>query len=463
MTKDLFDKELTKPSDIPQVEQVLSSEFLTRHIESLSRPFVLSVVRNVFDRYRKILKGDASVQGADVRRDILRRLDAERFSFFTRVINATGIVVHTNLGRSPIGRKRAEALVEKLSGYSNLEYDILPGKRGKRGKHVSRLFALLTGSEAVCVVNNNAAAVYLILNTFCNGRECVVSRSELVQIGGGFRIPDVMKASGALLREIGTTNRVSFDDYYRAVGPNTGLIAKIHWSNFRITGFTESIDAKRLAELGGEKGVSVMYDLGSGSWMAPEEYGAKDEPSITNALDSGADLVCFSGDKLFGGPQAGVILGSSDAIEKLYSNPLYRAFRTDKTTLLLLEETLLSYLRGDHLKDIPATEMLTSQPELLRMRADRICEELAAAGIDAAVVETNALVGGGAAPEEELPSFGVQLSSPMSPDELARIFRLHSLPVIGRIVNDKFVLDLKAVFKDEDKLLIQAIREVLRS
>ncbi len=463
MTKDIFDKELTKPSDIPQVEQVLASEFLARYVDSLSRPYVLGVVRTVFDEYRKTLSKGDLVQGEDIRKEIENRLDTERFSFFTRVINATGIVVHTNLGRSPIGRKRAEALADRLSGYSNLEYDIIPGKRGKRGKHVSRLFALLTGSEAACMVNNNAAAVFLILNTYCKGKECIVSRSELIQIGGGFRIPDVMKASGALLKEIGTTNKVSFNDYEHAVNPDTGLIAKIHWSNFKITGFTESVDAKKLAALGKEKNIPVMYDLGSGSWMPPDQYGAKDEPSITNALGSGADLICFSGDKLFGGPQAGIILGSSEAIEKLQANPMYRAFRTDKTTLLMLEETVLSYLNGKHLSDIPAAEMLTSQSELLRMRADRICEDLAAGSIDAAVVETKALVGGGSAPEEELPSFGIQLPSHISPDELARKFRLRDLPVIGRIVGDKFVLDLKAVLKDEDELLIGAIREVLRS
>jgi L-seryl-tRNA(Ser) seleniumtransferase len=291
----------------------------------------------------------------------------------------------------------------------------------------------------------------------------VVSRSELVQIGGGFRMPDVMASSGAKLREIGTTNRVSFDDYYGAVGERTGMIAKIHWSNFKITGFTSTVDASKLADLGKERGVHVMYDLGSGSWVAPEEYGAKEEPSIRSAVSSGVDSVCFSGDKLLGGPQSGVILGSTETIEQLNQNPLYRAFRPNKVTLLLLEDLLLIYLRGDAVKMVPTLGFLTAQTRLLEMRADRICEELTKAGIQAEVIETEAMVGGGGAPEEPLQSYGVKLTSRLSPDDLSRRLRLGKPPVIGRIIDDAYVLDIKAVFKEEDDLLISSVREALSS
>jgi L-seryl-tRNA(Ser) seleniumtransferase len=461
MGDSMFDRIFTLMRDIPQVEQVLSASFLQPYIERFSRPYVMQSVRTVFDDSRAKLKAGETVEGADVRQAIIDLLEAEKFKFSTRVINCTGIVIHTNLGRSPLGKKRADLLGERLAGYSNLEYDIAPGKRGKRGTHVTRLFELLSGAEASCVVNNNAAAVYLILDTFCKGRDCIVSRSELVQIGGGFRMPDVMKASGAILKEVGSTNRVAFDDYFRAVGPNSGLIAKIHWSNFKITGFTDSVDAKRLATLGREKGIPVMYDLGSGSWVRPTDFGIKDEPSISDAVSSGVDMVCFSGDKLLGGPQAGIVLGRAEFVGRLLKNPLYRAFRPDKVTLLLLEDTLLSYLNDSALDDIPAVALLSTPPETLRERAEKICRELAESKIKARVISTTALAGGGSAPEEGLPSYGVEIDSAQSPDDIARNLRWADVPVIGRIINDRFVLDLKAVSTEEDDELTAIIKSVL--
>jgi len=461
MADTLFDRKLSSPRDIPQVEQVVADPFVSEYVKRYSRSYVLQIVRAVFDRFRDKLKEGKPVDGAEIKQAILDDLESERHKFFTSVVNCTGIVVHTNLGRSPLGKQRAQTLLDKLTGYSNLEFDVLSGKRGKRGSHVTRLFSLLTGAGASCVVNNNAAAVYLILNTFCKGKECVVSRGELVQIGGGFRMPDVMTASGAILKEIGTTNRVAFDNYYRAASENTGLIVKIHLSNFKLTGFTESVDAKQLAALGRERNIPVMYDLGSGSWLRPSDYGIKNEPSITNALDSGVDLVCFSGDKLFGGPQAGIILGNADLIERLHKNPLYRAFRPDKVTLLLLEETLLSYLHGTETSDSPAITLLTTDAAKLKTRAERICGSLRKAGVDADVLETTALAGGGSAPEEEMQSYGVRLNSKMKPDDLACSFRSADPPIIGRIIDDKFVLDLKALLESEDGELTVAIKITL--
>jgi L-seryl-tRNA(Ser) seleniumtransferase len=276
-------------------------------------------------------------------------------------------------------------------------------------------------------------------------------------------MPDVMRSSGATLKEVGTTNRVAFDDYFRAVGPNTGLIAKIHWSNFKITGFTDSVDAGQLAALGREKGIPVMYDLGSGSWIRPTDYGIREEPSIADALDSGADMVCFSGDKLLGGPQAGIVLGRAESIEGLLRNPLYRAFRPDKITLLLLEDTLISYLNDSATDVIPAVALLIATPESLRARAERISRKLSASGINTDVIPATALAGGGSAPEEPLPSYGLQLNGRDSPNELALRFRMHDPPVIGRIIEDKLVLDLKAVAPDEDDELTEIIKKVLES
>lgn len=463
MSDPIFDKTFESMRDIPQVEQVLSSPFLSDYVRRFSRPYVLEIVRTVFDDCRARLKEGGTVDGTAVKKAITERLDAESYKFAIRVINCTGIVIHTNLGRAPLGERRAEVLGRKLAGYSNLEYDVLPGKRGKRGTHVTKLFSLLSGAEMSCVVNNNAAAVYLILDTFCKGRECVVSRSELVQIGGGFRMPDVMKASGAILREVGSTNRVAFDDYYRAIGDNTGLLAKIHWSNFKITGFTDSVDAKQLAMLGRERQIPVMYDLGSGSWIQPKDYGTVEEPSILDAVNSGADMICFSGDKLFGGPQAGIVLGRAEAVEKLRKNPLYRAFRPDKITLLLLEDTLVSYLNGTAAEDIPAVRLLSTSKEELRERAERICSELAASGVEAKVVSTEALAGGGSAPEEEMPSYGVQLQRSIAAHDLSLRFRMCKPPVIGRIMNDRFVLDLKSVAAGEDRELVKIIESVMKS
>jgi len=463
MHDDIFNKSLKSPRDIPQIEQIAAVDSLQKYVERFSRPYVLSIIREVVDDTRKRIVEGTGVEGEELKRILISRLEDERLNFFTRVINATGIVVHTNLGRSPLGVDRANQIAKHLSGYTSLEYDIMQGKRGKRGTQVTRLFELLSGAEASCIVNNNAAAVFLILDTFARGRECIVSRSELVQIGGGFRMPDVMKASGAILCEVGTTNRVSFDDYYNAVSANTGLIAKIHWSNYKITGFTQSVDAGKLAKLGREKNIPVMYDLGSGSWISPSECGVKDEPSISTALNSGVDLVCFSGDKLLGGPQAGIILGKREYVERVNKNPMYRAMRPNKISLYLMEETLLSYLRGDEKKDIPTIGLLMIPPQLLRMRAESIAERLSESGINATVVETVALAGGGSAPEEELPSYGVRIDFPLPAEEIAARLRTAELPVIGRIIEDHVVLDLKSVFKDEDTLICETVTGMLKS
>ncbi len=448
--------------DIPQVEKIVSSEGLVAYVEAYSRPYVTMIVRGVLDNVRAELESGKTLSATEFSQRIVSALDAERFRFATRVINATGIVIHTNLGRAPLGKSQAQEIAAALSGYTNLEYDIADGCRGKRGTQVSRLFKLLTGAEAACVVNNNAAAVYLILATFANGKECIVARSELVQIGGGFRMPEVMKAGGAILKEIGTTNKVTFDDYYRTVSPNTGLIAKIHWSNFKISGFTESVTLKQLSGLAQEKNIPLMYDLGSGSVLDPKEFGLADEPSVRDAISADVDLTCFSGDKLFGGTQAGIIVGKKKFMEKVNAHPLYRACRPNKITLFLLERTLLSYLRGNAERDLPTPQLLSGQPTLLKMRAENISERLASAGIKSEIVKTRALTGGGSAPEIELPSYGIAIINDLPPDETSRRLRHAPTPVIGRIVDNRVILDLKAVFKDDDEELINNVVNSLK-
>jgi L-seryl-tRNA(Ser) seleniumtransferase len=457
MVSSVFDKKFLTPRDIPQVEQAAGDPAFADFVRMCSRSFVVQEIQRAFDGCRRRLSEGLEIEGGMLRDDILASLKLSGRTFSTRVINCTGIVVHTNLGRAPLGQGLVEIVARRLTGYTNLEYDLVSGKRGRRGEHASRLLTLLTGARSACVVNNNAAAVFLILNTLCKGKECVVSRGELVQIGGGFRMPDVMEASGAILREVGASNRVSFDDYFRALGSNTGMIVKVHLSNFSVHGFTEFVEAKLLAELGKERSVPVMYDLGSGVWLSPSEFGLQDELSIDDALRSGADLVCFSGDKLLGGPQAGIILGDTEWIKALHANPMYRAMRPDKMTLMFLEETILSYLRGLAETDLPVVRLLKRSVGSLRDRAERMSKALNSAGVEADTISLSALAGGGSAPGENLPSHGVRLPTTIAPDDIAARLRLGEPPVIGRVVDDRFVLDLKAVFEHEDELVVKAV------
>jgi L-seryl-tRNA(Ser) seleniumtransferase len=374
------------------------------------------------------------------------------------LINATGVIIQTNLGRAPLSEAALQAMRKVGLGYSNLEYDLQAGERGSRAAHLAGLLCRLTGAEAALAVNNNAAAIYLALSALAAGREVIISRGQAVEIGGGFRIPDVLRQSGAILIEVGTTNRTYARDYAAAISPQTALLMRIHTSNFKLTGFVHETPLGDMAEVARAHGVAVLDDLGSGTLLPTAPYGLAPEPTVQESLAAGADLVTFSGDKLLGGPQAGLIVGRAGLIAKLRSHPLARALRVDKTTLAGLEATLLAYLNGRATSDIPVWRMIAAVPELLRARAERIA---AAIGGEATVVPCASAVGGGSLPGETLPSFAVALGG--APDALARCLRQGTPPVIGRIADDRLLLDVRTVPEEQEQALIEVVREAVTS
>ena len=373
------------------------------------------------------------------------------------LINATGVIIQTNLGRAPLSEAALRAMREVGVGYSNLEYDLDAGERGSRATHLTELLCKLTGAESALAVNNNAAAIYLALSALAIGREVIISRGQAVEIGGGFRIPDVLRQSGATLVEVGTTNRTYARDYADAIGPQTALLMRIHTSNFKLVGFIHETPLADMADVARAHGVALLDDLGSGTLLPTAPYGLAPEPTVQESLAAGADLVTFSGDKLLGGPQAGLLVGRAALIAKLRSHPLARALRVDKTTLAGLEATLLAYLGGRATSDIPVWRMIAATPELLRIRAERMA---AAIGGDATVTACASAVGGGSLPGETLPSFAVAIGG--APDELARRLRQATPPVIGRIADGRLLLDVRTVLEEQEQALIAMVRDVTR-
>jgi L-seryl-tRNA(Ser) seleniumtransferase len=382
------------------------------------------------------------------------------------VINATGVILHTNLGRAPISAAIEGEIALIATRYSNLEYDLETGERGKRDVHTARLLAQLVGAEAAIVVNNNAAAVFLVLNTLAKGAEVVVSRGELIEIGDGFRIPDIMSESGAVLREVGTTNRTRIRDYERAVNERTRLLLRVHPSNFRITGFTERPSLDEIAALGRRLQVPVYEDLGSGC-LADLSANGINEPVARASCDAGVDVVSFSGDKLLGGPQAGIIAGKREFIDRIRRNPLFRALRVDKLTIAALEITLNAYLRGA-LDEIPALRMIRLPADEIARRAGDLAANLRSALANTrATIETRpgfSVVGGGSTPDQQLPTHLISISSPqLSSSTLESRLRKPATgpPVIARIEDDRVVLDLRTVFPDQDAALAAALSSAL--
>jgi len=369
------------------------------------------------------------------------------------VINATGVVLHTNLGRALLSSLAQARLNEVAAAYSNLEMDLARKERGSRYAHVDGLLQRLSGAEAALVVNNCAAAVLLALETLARGQEVIVSRGELIEIGGEFRIPDIMRRSGAVLREVGTTNRTHLKDYASAIGPETGLILKVHTSNYRVVGFTAAVSSRELAELGQARGVPVMEDLGSGCFVDLTRYGFPYEPTVPEVVASGVDLVSFSGDKLLGGPQAGILVGRGALVERLAQNPLNRALRIDKFTVAALEATLYAYEAGTALETIPTLRMLTEPAASVRRRARRILGRLPAAAqrdLGAQVIESRSQVGGGALPTVELPTAAIALGTPERPAErLDEALRAGRPAVLGRLLDDHLLLDCRTVLPSD--------------
>ena len=382
------------------------------------------------------------------------------------VVNATGVILHTNLGRAPLARGAIEHLAAVAKGYSNLEFDLATGTRGARDSLVEDLLCRLTGAEAAMVVNNNAAAVLLCLDTVARGREAVVSRGELVEIGGSFRVPDVMAKSGAILKEVGTTNRTHLRDYEQAIGPDTGLLLKVHTSNFQVVGFTAAVSLGELTSLGRRYTLPVMEDLGSGTLVDFSEYGLPREPTVQASVAAGADLITFSGDKLLGGPQAGIILGKETLLREIRENPLARALRIDKLTLAALEATLRLYLdEKTALSEIPVLRMLTLSEEVLARRAEGLSlrlKRLDPSRITLRVSEAHGKAGGGALPLLELPGRCIALQvAGVSARALEEAFRTACPPVIGRIEADRVLLDLRTVAEEEETFIESALLCIL--
>jgi L-seryl-tRNA(Ser) seleniumtransferase len=402
------------------------------------RPLLVSAARSALARAREEIK--AGADPGDLRERVELELAAAREARLRRAINATGVIVHTNLGRAPLARQALEQVSAVAGGYSNLEYDLAEGGRGSRQDHVAPILRRLTGAEAALVVNNNAAAVLLALAALAEGREVLVSRGELIEIGDGFRIPDVLARSGALLREVGTTNRTRAADYDRAIGPETALLLRVHQSNFRVVGFTEQPRLEDLVRVARAHGLPLVDDLGSGAVFASASLPLGDEPTARESLEAGVDLVCFSGDKLLGGPQAGIVLGRGELVERLRRHPLQRALRADKLTLAALEATLALYLDPDlAVREVPVLRMLSEPVETVRTRARRLAKL-----VGGEVEPTVGRVGGGALPLTELPSFACAVE-----EELAPMLRDADPPVIGVVRDGRCLLDCRTVRDDE--------------
>ncbi len=376
------------------------------------------------------------------------------------VINATGVVIHTNLGRAPLSDAAANAVNDIAAGYSNLECDITTGKRGKRGAAAEALICQLNEAEAAIIVNNCAAAAFLVMSVFGSGGEVIVSRGELVEIGGDFRVPDVLERSGATLREVGTTNRTKISDYAKAVGPETKMLLRVHPSNYRIIGFTEMPTVAALAGLSKEKGLVFFEDAGSGAMVDLSEFGLAGEPLISRSISDGADIVSFSGDKLLGGPQCGIIVGRSDLIETIRRHPLYRALRVDKLAYAALEATLGSYARRTHFEEIPVLRMLTMTPEELEARTRRFADKLKTSlaqdtHLEIEVITGRSAIGGGSAPGVEPETTLLAITSKRNPPtELENQLRRADRPVIARIAEDRLLIDLRTVSSEDEQKLI---------
>lgn len=389
---------------------------------------------------------------------VAERLGRELAPSLRPLINATGVIVQTNLGRAPLSQGALAAMARVGAGYSNLEYDLESGERGSRHAHLEGLLARLSGAEAALAVNNNAAAIYLALIALAAGREVVVSRGQAVEIGGGFRIPDVLRQSGATLVEVGTTNRTYARDYAAAIGERTALLMRIHTSNFRQIGFVHEPGLAELVAVGRERGVPLLDDLGSGTLIDTAPFGLAPEPTVQASVAAGADLVTFSGDKLLGGPQAGLIVGRADLIATLKRHPLARALRVDKTTIAGLEATLLSYLRGRALEEIPIWRMIAAPLDSLRERAAALAGHLRAAGLTADLVECRSAVGGGSLPGETLPSAGVAVvAGAEDAAGMAQRLRRGRCAVVARVAEGRLLADLRTVLPEQDDLLAEAL------
>ena len=449
--------------EIPKVDELLKNPVLEELCVLIPAQTVTQAVRQVLEDLRRgILSGE--IEELPSQESLCQKVSAaaqrEAEPSLRSIINATGIILHTNLGRACIADRAAQAAQKVAQSYSTLEYNLEAGRRGTRYSHVEDLLCRLTGAESALVVNNNAAAVLLILSSMAEGGEVVTSRGELVEIGGSFRVPDIMEACGATLREVGTTNKTHLRDYDKAINEKTRALMKVHTSNYRIVGFSETPALAEIVELGHQRGLPVIEDLGSGCLVDLNRFGIHDEPTVQHSVQAGVDVVSFSGDKLLGGPQAGIIVGKKAIVDQLKKHPLTRAMRVDKMTLAALEATLRIYEAGLAEKEIPTIAMLAATPELLRGKAEQLCAMMTAAGISADVVPTEGQVGGGSVPTQMLPSYAVAMVPVKgSLEELETALRLGSPAVIGRINRDRFLLDVRTLQEKDFADIVKAVAE----
>ena len=453
------------------MQRLLETEAIDALCRLYSRQETVSALRVRIDIVRTRIQQDDSSPlpdfagdefCEDVREEILRGRERS----LKNVINATGIVLHTNLGRSPMAEETIDAIKEAALGYSNLEFDLESGERGSRYMHVEEMLRKITGAEAAVVVNNCAAAVLVTLNTLANKKKVLVSRGELIEIGGGFRMPDVIAASGAKMKEVGTTNKTRISDYANAIKKKTRVILRNHCSNYKVVGFTENPKTKDLVELAHSNNLLMVEDLGSGSLVDLTPFGVADERTVQKIVADGVDAVLFSGDKLMGGPQAGIIAGSAAVIERIKKNPLLRAMRIDKLSLAALEATLALYLHPDLASQrVPILKMISEDKDSIKARADALLQELQIPGtIKAWVEDGTSFIGGGSAPMNELPTSVMKIQSEQhGAEEIAELFRAHKPAIIGRIADNAFVLDLRTVFPQQAEHLHAAIESLALS
>lgn len=458
-------KELLR--QLPAVDQLLQQSRL-RDLSQADHQMILTITRRVLDDWRQRIKNGATTLPApdQLAREIENRYGAASRSSLRPVINATGVVLHTNLGRAVLSPAAREAAVQAAGRYTNLEFDLENGQRGNRYSHVTGLLQELTGAEDALVVNNNAAAVLLALSSLARDRETIISRGQLVEIGGSFRIPEVMAQSGTRLVEVGTTNKTYLRDYEQALGPETALLLKVHPSNYRIQGFTREVTTAELVELGRRVGLPVMEDLGSGFLCDLESHGITGEPTVQAEVEQGVDVVTFSGDKLLGGPQAGIIVGRRDLVAVMARHPLTRALRVDKMTLAALEATLQAYRNPDRARqEIPTLAALTLTAPELRRRAEQL--QVLVAGVlgtraRVGLIATTSQAGGGALPLTELPSWGVTIQpAQLGVTELALALRRTDPPVLGRVQEDLLILDVRTLLPGEGEELARALVQAL--
>ena len=451
---------MTTLRNLPSVEQLLQTRAAADLIAAYGRPLTLDAIRIVLDETRARFKLDPQPALPDAN-GILALAESRLVLWMTptllTVINATGVILHTNLGRAPLSEAAIRAMDAISRGYSTLEYDLAKGARGSRLIHAESILQKLTGAEAAIVVNNNASAVMLVLSALAHRKRVVISRTQLVEIGGGFRVPDVMKQSGAKLIEIGATNRVNLRDYEEAFAEPTALVMRAHRSNFKIIGFTEEPELKEIANLAHPKGIPLVDDLGSGALLDTAKFAIAHEPTVQESLAAGADLVCFSGDKLLGGPQAGILLGRADLIARIKKHPLARAVRADKTCLAGLTATLLHYLKDEAEREIPIWQMMSLSPNQVKARAEAWRVQLG----QGEVVESESTVGGGSLPGESFPTYVLALDV-KSPDRLLKKLRAQNPPIIARTENNRILLDPRTVLPEQEGALLVGLKNVLK-